>query len=131
MSDHTPGPNEAARVAESPTITDRVLERVRVAAVAVDRRANATRPRAAGRPRAPHDPLAASVTRTPEQIRLVRSLRRVFGDMGDTYRAYLRRTGASVSSDVRDSAYRFRRELNLTALIAVAAGLDELHVLTW
>jgi hypothetical protein len=130
MSDHTPAPNEAARVADAPTLTDRVLERVRVAAVAVDRRANASRPRTA-RPRAPHDPLAASVTRTPEQIRTVRSLRHVFDDLGHAYRAYLRRTGAPVSPDVRDSAYRFRRELNLTSLVAVAAGLDELHILTW
>src|SRR5690348_2917867 len=102
MSDHTPAPNEAARVADAPTLTDRVLERVRVAAVAVDRRANASRPRTA-RPRAPHDPLAASVTRTPEQIRTVRSLRHVFDDLGHAYRAYLRRTGAPVSPDVRDS----------------------------
>jgi hypothetical protein len=71
------------------------------------------------------------VTRTPEEIRLARSLRRVFYDLGETYRAYRRRTGAPVSPDVRDSAYRFRRELNLTSLVAVAAGLDELHILTW
>jgi hypothetical protein len=71
------------------------------------------------------------VTRTPEQIRTVRSLRRVFHDLGDAYRAYRRRTGASVSPDVRDSAYRFQRELNLTSLLAVAANLDELHILNW
>lgn len=136
MSDPTAPTNDAdpvaeSPVAESPTLTDRVLERIRLAAGAVDRRANATRPRAARRRQAPQDPLAASVTRTPEQIRTVRSLRYVFSDLGDSYRAYLRRTGAPVSPDVRDAAYRFRRELDLTSLVAVAAGLDELHILSW
>jgi hypothetical protein len=131
MSDLTPNSNEADRVAGSPTLTDRVLERVRIAEVAVDRRANATRPKAARRPPALRDPLAASVTRTPEQIRTLRSLRHVFHDLGAAYRAYRRRTGALVSPDVRASAYCFRRELTFTSLVAVAAGLDELHILTW
>lgn len=131
MSHLTPRSNQADRVATSPTLTDRVLEQLRVAAVAVDRRANATRPQSARRPPAIHDPLAASVTRTPEQIRTLRSLRHVFHDLGASYRAYRRRTGALVSPDVRASAYRFRRELNVTSLVAVAAGLDELHILTW
>jgi len=132
MSDPTLGSHHADPLAESsPTLTDRVLERVRVAAVALDRRANATRPRAARRRPAPYDALAASVTRTPEQIRMLRSLRYVFSDLGESYRAYLRRTGAPVSPEVRDSAYRFRRELDLTSLVAVAAGLDELDILAW
>lgn len=131
MSHLTPRSNQADRVATSPTLTDRVLEQLRVAAVAVDRRTNATRPQSARRPPAIHDPLAASVTRTPEQIRTLRSLRHVFHDLGASYRAYRRRTGAVVSPDVRASAYRFRRELNVTSLVAVAAGLDELHILTW
>ena len=131
MTDLTPRSNDADLVAFSRTLNDRVLERVRVAALAVDRRANATRPKSARRVVARHDPLAASVTRTPEQIRTVRSLRRVFHDLGDAYRANRRRTGASASPDVRDSAYRFQRELNLTSLLAVAANLDELHILNW
>jgi hypothetical protein len=131
MSGPTPRSNEADRVATSPTLTDRVLEQLSVAGVAVDRRANATRPRSARRPPAIHDPLAASVTRTPAQIRTVRCLRHVFRDLGTSYRAYRRRTGALISPDVRASAYRFRRELDVTSLVAVAAGLDELHILTW
>ncbi len=132
MSYPTPGSHHADPPAESsPTLTDRIMERIRVAAVAVDRRAIATRPRAARRRPASYDPLAASVTRTPEQVRMLRSLRYVFSELGDSYRAYLRRTGAPVSPDVRDSAYRFRRELDLTSLVAVAAGLDELHILDW
>ena len=55
----------------------------------------------------------------------------MFHDLGESYRAYRLRTGALVSPDVRASAYRFRRELDLPSLVAVAAGLDELHILTW
>jgi hypothetical protein len=131
MSDLSRGLSEAESRASSPTLTDRVLERVRVAGVAVDHRANATLPRSAGHAPGPHDPLAASVTRTPDQIRLTRALRRVFHDLGESYRAYRRETGAPVSADVRASARRFRRELTLTSLVTVAAGLEELHILTW
>jgi hypothetical protein len=113
------------------TLTDRVLARVTDAGRAVDRRTGASRPRTARRSVSPSDPLAANVTRTPEQIREARSLRRVFHDLGVSYRQYRRQTGAPVSSDVRDAAKRFRRELNVTALVSVAACLDELEILTW
>ena len=69
--------------------------------------------------------------RTPEQIREARSLRYVFSDLGLSYRQYRRDTGAPVSRDVRDAAYRFRRELNVTSLVSVAATLDALDILTW
>jgi hypothetical protein len=64
-------------------------------------------------------------------VREARSLRRVFEELGDSYRLYRQRTGTPVSRDVRDAAYRFRRELNLTSLVSVAACLDELDILTW
>lgn len=114
----------------SQTLTDRVLARVSDAGHSVDRRAGATRPRARRRPTAV-DPLAAGVTRTPEQVREARSLRRVFDDLGLSYRQYRKETGAPVSSDIRDAAYRFRRELNVTSLVSVAACLDALDILTW
>ena len=60
-----------------------------------------------------------------------RSLRRVFLDMGDSYREYRRRTGARVSPDVRGAAEGFRRKPSVVSLTAVAASLDELNVLTW
>jgi hypothetical protein len=107
-----------------------VLARVSDAGHSVDRRAGATRPRARRRPTAV-DPLAAGVTRTPEQVREARSLRRVFDDLGLSYRQYRKETGAPVSSDIRDAAYRFRRELNVTSLVSVAACLDALDILTW
>jgi hypothetical protein len=131
MSDLSSRPSGSNRPELPQTLTDRVLARVSEAGLAVDRRARATRPRATlRRPVAP-DPLSASVTRTPEQVREARSLRRVFHDLGDSYRQYRQRTGAPVSPDVRDAAYRFRRELSITSLVSVAAYLDELDLLTW
>jgi hypothetical protein len=77
------------------------------------------------------DPLTASETQSPEQLRTARSLRSVFLDLGDSYREYRRRTGAPVSEDVRAAANRFRRERNVTALVSVAASLDQLDILSW
>jgi hypothetical protein len=57
----------------------------------------------------------------------VLALRRVFLDLGDSYRSYRRRTGEPVSPEVRDAALRFRRELDLTSLILVAATLERLE----
>ena len=111
------------------TIADRVRARVSEAALAVDRRTGSTRrkPPALAQP----DALAASVTRTPAQVREVRSLRSVFRDLGRSYRRYRRQTGAPISSDIRDAARKFRRELTVPALVVVAACLDELDILTW
>jgi hypothetical protein len=55
-----------------------------------------------------------------------RALRRVFLDLGDSYRSYRQRTGEPVSPEVRDAALRFRRELDLVSLVSVAATLDRL-----
>ena len=131
MSDSPSRPGKSDPAAVTQTITARVLARVSDAGLAVDRSANATRPKATRRRSAAPDSLSASVTRTPEQVREARSLRRVFLDLGDSYREYRQRTGAPVSPDVRDAAYRFRRELNVTSLVSVAASLDQLDVLTW
>jgi hypothetical protein len=129
---HSPSRPSGSDPAPLPqSLTDRVLARVSDAGLAVDRRANATRPRAARRRPGAPDPLSASATRTPDQVREARSLRRVFHDLGDSYRQYRRQTGAPVSPDVRDAANRFKRELNLTSLVSVAACLDELDILTW
>jgi hypothetical protein len=55
-----------------------------------------------------------------------RALRRVFLELGDSYRSYRRRTGEPVAADVRDAALRFRRDLDLSSLVSVAASLDRL-----
>ena len=113
------------------TLSDRVLARVNDAALAVDRRSKATRPRSTRHRAEASDPLAAGATRTPEQVREARSLRRVFHDLGDCYRDYRRRTGAPVSEDVRAAADRFRHELTMPTLVSVAASLDQLDILPW
>jgi hypothetical protein len=106
------------------------MERVRQAGLVVDGSTDGSTPKLRRRHSDPHRRPAGG-SRTPEQAREARSLRRVFLDMGDSYREYRRRTGAPVSADVRDAADRFRQERNVTSLAAVAASLDELHVLTW
>lgn len=112
------------------TLADRLMERVRQAALAVEQAADEvpSRPR---RRASDARRRAGNVSQTREQVREARSLRRVFLDMGDSYRDYRRRTGAPVSAEVRGAADRFRREQDVSSLAAVAASLDELHVLTW
>ena len=56
----------------------------------------------------------------------VRALRRVFLDFGNSYRSYRRRTGEPVSSEVRNAALKFRRDLDLVSLVSVAASLERL-----
>jgi hypothetical protein len=116
---------------QAKTLTDRVAARVNEAALAADRRAGSTRPKSTRHRSRASDRLAADVTRSAEQLREARSLRRVFLDLGDCYRDYRRRTGAPVSDDVRDAATRFRRELTMPALVSVAASLDQLEILSW
>ena len=130
MPDRTSRPGTSEPSEDARNLTDRVLARVNDAAVALDLRARATRPKS-GRRRPVSDPLAASVTRSPEQLREERSLRRVFLDLGDSYREYRRRTGAPVSEHVRAAADRFRRERNVPSLVSVAASLDQLDILPW
>lgn len=129
MADRPPSRKGSRSSSSTQTIADRVRARVSEAALAVDRRTGSTR----RKPAAPAQPdkLAASATRTPAQVREVRSLRWVFRDLGRSYRRYRRQTGAPVSADVRDAARKFRRELTVPSLVVVAACLDELDILTW
>lgn len=104
------------------TLTDRVMSRVHDAGRAATRRARTSRSKTS-RPNI--------ADRTAEQAREARSLRRVFHDLGLSYRQYRRDTGAAISPDIRDAAKRFRRERNVTSLVSVAACLDALDILTW
>ena len=130
MSDHRP-----RRIASDPSalpqsLTDRVMARLHEVGLAVDQRHAASRPKLRRR-RSDAQAQLANGTRTPEELRKARTLRRVFLDMGDSYRDYRRRTGEPVSADVRGAADRFRKERDVTSLVAVAASLDALDVLTW
>ncbi|HEX2637399.1 MAG TPA: hypothetical protein VHL81_09720 [Gemmatimonadales bacterium] len=128
MSNLPPRKSGSASPQLPQTVIDKVLARVSDAALTVDQRSQATRPRTSPRRPVPLDRLAADTTRTPEQVREARSLRLVFSEFGDSYREFRRRTGAPVSADVRDAATRFRRELSVNSLATVAARLEELQI---
>jgi hypothetical protein len=105
-----PGSSDSSQTDQA--LTDRVLARVRHASQVVDRRPGSRGPSRA-------------------TDREARSLRRVFRDLGDSYRAYRHRTGQPVSEDVRAAAVRFRKDRDITALVLVAASLDRLEILPW
>jgi hypothetical protein len=109
------------------TLTARVLARVKVARLAVDRRANATRSRST-RPRRAR-PASPDAPRL-EEVRESQSLKRVFHDLGVTYRCYRSQTGGRVTAGLRDAAYNFREAPSLASLVAVAAFLDERDLLS-
>jgi hypothetical protein len=128
MADSLSQPGDSP--ASDQQLTDRVLARVREAGAAEDRRARSSRPKR--RRRHSDQPPAASIAEggSPEQTREARALRRVFLDLGDSYRQYRRRTGAAISAEVREAAYRFRQERDLASLVSVAATLEELDAMT-
>jgi hypothetical protein len=107
---------------------ERVQARVAEAAFALDRRASATRPKSHRR-RAPLATALGDNSRSPEEILAEQSLRRVFRDLGVSYRRFRKQTGTPLSLSLRDAAYNFRAEPTLTSLVAVAAFLDELDLL--
>jgi hypothetical protein len=135
MSKDTPRQSTSAAGGLSQSLTDRVLARVNDAGLAVDRRAGASRPKSRrSRPTKPDVPLAVAtpaIPQTPEELRETLSLRRVFHDLGHSYRRYRRRTGEPVRPAVREAAYKFRQEPSLNSLVSVAAFLDELEILSW
>lgn len=108
---------------------DRVQARVAEAAFALDRRATATRPKSRRR-RAPLATASEDGTRSPEELLAEQSLRRVFRDLGISYRRFRKQTGTPLTPGLRDAAYNFRAEPSLTSLVAVAAFLDELDLLS-
>jgi hypothetical protein len=65
-----------------------------------------------------------------DELRDYESLKRVFRDMGISYRRYRSQTREPVVPGLRDAAYTFRAEPSLTSLVAVAAYLDELDLLS-
>jgi hypothetical protein len=110
-------------------LIERVQARVTEAAFALDRRSNATRPKA-NRRRAPLATATGATTRSAEEVLVEQSLRRVFRDLGISYRRFRKQTGTPLTPGLRDAAYNFRAEPSLTTLVAVAAFLDELDLLS-
>ena len=109
------------------TLTESVQARVNDARHALDRRANATRPKSKRQGRARP---ASGNSPSLEEVRESQSLRRVFRDFGLSYRRYRSQTGARVPPGLRDAAYTFRAAPSLTSLVAVATFLDKLDLLS-
>ena len=63
--------------------------------------------------------------------REMRALRRVFREMGRTQRSARRQTGQAPSPVVREAARAFRQAPSMSALVLVAASLDEVGLLSW
>lgn len=125
---HSGAPLNDSVPAEFPaTLIARVQARVNDARLAVDRRATATRPKSKPRrPPAPGSPASPG----SEELLEYESLNRVFRDLGISYRRYRSQTRDRVAPGLRDAAYNFRAEPSLTSLVAVAAFLDELDLLS-
>jgi hypothetical protein len=112
----------------SPTLTERVQARVASARLAADERANASPQKPRRRPAAPS--LTDSGSPSADELRDYESLKRVFREMGISYRRYRSQTREPVVPGLRDAAYTFRAEPSLTSLVAVAAYLDDLDLLS-
>lgn len=107
------------------TLTERIRERVDTARLAVDRRANTTRPHVGSRPGRPVDPVWSD----EEEARMAQSLKRVFRELGVTYRRYLNQVGGPVTPGLRDAANKFREKPSFDSLVNVANYLDQLKLL--
>jgi hypothetical protein len=122
MTQHLTGTSEVPQ-----NLTDRVRARVDIARLIVRRRLDANHSKSEqDRPASPAGVDSLSL----DEIRESQSLRRVFRDMGVSYRRYRSQTGNRVVPGLRDAAYNFRAEPTLTSLVAVAAFMDELDLLS-
>jgi hypothetical protein len=107
------------------SLTHRMSARVNAARRAVDRRAKASRPRVQRTRRArPADPVGPVTDPETE------SLKQVFRDLAVLYRRHRTRMGGPVAPGLRDATDRFRAKPSLAALVAVAAILEQLDLLT-
>jgi hypothetical protein len=128
MANPSARPGRSAPEELPKSLTDRVMARVDDARIAVDRREGATRPKSKRRKRTP---VQSSVEPSAQDLRESKSLKRVFRDLGLSYREYRRQTGEPVAPAVRAAAYNFKAAPSLTSLVSVAVFLDELDILTW
>jgi hypothetical protein len=77
------------------------------------------------------DPNGAADPQSEAELRETASLKRVFRDLGTSYRRYRSQTHTPVVPGLRAAAENFRAAPSLASLVAVAAYLDELDLLTW
>jgi ABC-type transporter Mla subunit MlaD len=101
-------------------LIDRVREHVATAAAALAPAKRSKRGR-----------LRAARSSLREDVQEIRALRRVFRDIGRTQRAARRQTGQAPFPAVREAAYAFQDAPSFSALVTVAASLDEVGLLAW
>jgi hypothetical protein len=127
MTNHPPRPvSEPAELSQS--LADRVAERVINARLALEAEPKLKRSSSRRTRRASGTSLFES--KNAAERRETQSLKQVFREMGDAYRRYRSQTGGPVVPGLRDAAYKFKAEPSLPALVAVAAYLDELDLLS-
>jgi hypothetical protein len=121
-------PEPESRPAEYPNnLSDRVVERVLNARLILEKEAGGGRK---GSTRRSETLTGTADAETADERREVQSLKRVFRDLGQSYRRHRKETGGPVNPALRDAAYQFRASPSLPALIAVAAYLDRMDLLS-
>ena len=105
----------------SQTLTDRVLARIADARTALD---------GAPKPRKSRKRGQSALAISQEKTREAESLRRVFRDLGTSYRRYRSQTHEPVKPELREAAYKFRADPSVVSLVAVAAYLDDMDLLS-
>jgi len=106
------------------TLPQRIALRVMNARLDIEQRGNARSRRVTQR--------GATVALDPNseaEQRETASLKRVFRDLGTSYRRYRKQTRTPVVPGLRAAAENFRAAPSLASLITVAAFLDELDLL--
>jgi hypothetical protein len=114
----------------SPTLTDRVRDRVSEAGRGLDKPAA----RGSKLSKLHHTrltPTAGSAKGNQESLREQRSLRRVYRELRGTYRRHRRTSGQAALPELREAVHAFKRGPSLASLVAVAAFLDERGLLAW
>jgi phage host-nuclease inhibitor protein Gam len=125
MSGSTP-----SQSAEPPrALVERVQARVTEVGRTLDQRASRASLKSRRRQRAVASSHAAP--QSPEAAQEIRSLRRVFRELGDAHREHRLRTGQHGSPALRDAAIAFKQAPSLTSLAVVAGLLDEIGILGW
>jgi len=109
------------------SLSDRVQARVQQARLVIDRRARSG-DLESKRQLLPGDGSTGQLS--TEGLREFQSLKRVFRDLGASYRRYRRQTGNKAMPGLRDAAYNFRAEPSLASLVMVAGFLDRLDLMS-
>lgn len=116
-------PSGSSSHEDSPeTLADRVALRVMNARLAIEERQDKRRPKVSRN--------GGANPQSEAELRETASLKRVFREMGTSYRRYRSQTGKPVVPELKEAAVRFRAAPSLASLVAVAAHLETLDLLS-